>query len=633
VLSALKSIFFSCFFFSFISAQAQTFGELYYEKLPGLQDLRIHLKLARLCSLDSSGISFTRTVYLIDRQANKTIGAGLILDSSKQMRRTNDPCIVSPSGDCYTIFYLHTDIKNSFTGVFGFVTYLGCCRSFQNLSYLDNLEEFDNIAYSVKVPAPSQNIINSNAYFTTDTILHSCINKPFTYNQQAIDPDGDSLVYSLVKAIRYRVSKKNGVVTPIPEPPYTSYLYKSPFDTFPPLGSQVKINSKTGTISGVINETGNFLITVEADEYRNGTLISSHTKDIPIEVYDCSQLPNPNALLADSITDCNSFTQNFLNNSNSLSSYFLWDFGDGTSSTDISPQHTYKDTGTYIVKLISNKGYTCADSAFSRVLIYPVLNAKFTHEDSCSELPVTFYSNSSSTSGLINSYKWIFENADNTFDTINGSSVIQYNFSKGEKSYLVKLEVGNTKGCISTDSEYVNIYTTPSALPVHDTTIAYGYSYQIEPDLSGINGFSNYTWSPTIGLDNPFIANPVINYNQDITYHVSIKSQLNCVRKDSLHITYFKGPDVYVPSAFTPNNDGINDILHIKIVGMKSLDYFIIYNRFGQKVFEEHNENKSGWNGNIKNMPAPKGVYVWQVKATDVNNKPFIKKGTLILIR
>ena len=123
------------------------------------------------------------------------------------MRRTNDPCIVSPSGDCYTIFYLHTDITNSFTGIFGFVTYLGCCRSFQNLSIEDNTEEFTNIAYSIKIPAPSQNINNSNAYFTTDTILHSCLNKSFIYNQQAVDADGDSLVYSFVKAIQYKVSK------------------------------------------------------------------------------------------------------------------------------------------------------------------------------------------------------------------------------------------------------------------------------------------------------------------------------------------------------------------------------------------------------------------------------------------
>ncbi len=549
------------------------------------------------------------------------------------MRKTNDPCIAAPSGDCYTIFYLHADVKNSFTGVFGFVTYLGCCRSFQNLFIKDNSEEFDNIAYSIKIPGPSQNIINSNAYFTTDTILHACVDKPFVYRQQAIDPDGDSIVYSLVKAIQYRVSKKNGDITPIPTAPYPSYFYNSPFDTFPPLGSNVKIDAKTGTISGTVNKTGSFLITEQADEYRNGTLISSHTKDIPIEVYDCTQLSTPTASLPDSINDCNSFTQSFPNNSNSLSSYFLWDFGDGYFSTDIFPQHTYKDTGTYTVKLSSNKGYSCADSTVSKVFIYPTVQSNFIHKDSCSNLPVTFYSNASSSYGLINSYKWILQKDENNIDTINGSESLRYTFLKGEKSYLVKLQVGTTKGCFATDSQYVDVYTTPSPLPVHDTTIAYGYSYQVEPASGDINNFSAYTWSPAVGLDNPFIANPVVNYNQDITYHVSIQSAFHCVRNDSLHIIYFKGPDVYVPSAFTPNNDGLNDVFKIKTVGMKSLDLFIIYNRSGQKVFEEHNQNKYGWNGNINNIPAPKGVYVWEVKATDVNSKPFFKKGTLILIR
>ena len=199
-------------------------------------------------------------------------------------------------------------------------------------------------------------------------------------------------------------------------------------------------------------------------------------------MYDCTQLPTPNAVLPDSINDCSAFTQNFPNNSNSLSSYFLWEFGDGSTSTDIFPQHTYKDTGTYNVKLFINKGYTCADSAFSKVLIYPVLKTDFTHQDSCSDLPVTFYSNSTSTYGVINSYKWIFQTSDNSFDTIIASNAMHYNFSKGEKSYLVKLEVSNTKGCKSSDSQYVNIYSTPLPLPVHDTTIALGYSYQIEPE-------------------------------------------------------------------------------------------------------------------------------------------------------
>ncbi|HEY2725765.1 MAG TPA: hypothetical protein VGI61_01215, partial [Parafilimonas sp.] len=244
----LKGAFVCALLLFFISVQAQTFGELYYEQLSygPPQRLRIHLKLVRLCSLDSSGISFQRTIYIIDRQNNQTISADLSLDSSRQMRRTNDPCIVSPSGDCYTIFYLHTDITNSFTGIFGFVTYLGCCRSFQNLSYEDNTEEFTNIAYSIKIPAPSQKINNSNAYFTTDTILHSCLNKPFIYNQRAVDADGDSLVYSFVKAIQYRVKKQNGeIIERIPIQPYPSYFYNAPFDTFPPLGSQIKIDSKT----------------------------------------------------------------------------------------------------------------------------------------------------------------------------------------------------------------------------------------------------------------------------------------------------------------------------------------------------------------------------------------------------
>jgi gliding motility-associated-like protein len=97
-------------------------------------------------------------------------------------------------------------------------------------------------------------------------------------------------------------------------------------------------------------------------------------------------------------------------------------------------------------------------------------------------------------------------------------------------------------------------------------------------------------------------------------------------------ITVFKGSAVYVPTGFTPNNDGKNDILRPTYIGIRQLDYFRVYNRWGQLIFSTNNTGL-GWDGTIRGQKQQTGTFVWMVKAIDYAGKVYELKGTTTLIR
>lgn len=92
-------------------------------------------------------------------------------------------------------------------------------------------------------------------------------------------------------------------------------------------------------------------------------------------------------------------------------------------------------------------------------------------------------------------------------------------------------------------------------------------------------------------------------------------------------------PIVYVPTAFTPNNDGLNDVFRIKIIGEISVNHLKIYNRWGQFVYDDPNLNRH-WNGKLKGIELPVGVYIWILDGFDTYfKKPFAQKGLITLLR
>jgi len=87
----------------------------------------------------------------------------------------------------------------------------------------------------------------------------------------------------------------------------------------------------------------------------------------------------------------------------------------------------------------------------------------------------------------------------------------------------------------------------------------------------------------------------------------------------------------FVPNTFSPNGDGINDVLYVRGIKMESI-YFAVYNRWGEKVFETNDKNK-GWDGNYKGRPADNGVFGWYLKVKCYDGQEHFKKGNVTLIR
>ncbi len=146
-------------------------------------------------------------------------------------------------------------------------------------------------------------------------------------------------------------------------------------------------------------------------------------------------------------------------------------------------------------------------------------------------------------------------------------------------------------------------------------------------------GAQYYLWSPSTGLNDPNISNPVALLTESQRYILQVQSAAGCKAQDSINVTVYKvKPDLYVPNAFTPNGDGDNDIFRPVPIGIKTLNYFKVYNRLGQLIYST-NVQEQGWDGTFKGQPQDPGVFVWIAEAIDYLGNKIFKKGSVTLIR
>lgn len=191
----------------------------------------------------------------------------------------------------------------------------------------------------------------------------------------------------------------------------------------------------------------------------------------------------------------------------------------------------------------------------------------------------------------------------------------------------------DTRGCPKpgTDTVIVNVLPAIHPFAGNDTAVVIGQPLQLHA-----SGGILYNWSPAIGLSDPNAADPVGLYNTSssgIRYRVIVQNEAGCTDSAFLQVkVYGTLPTVFVPTAFTPNGDGINDILRPVAAGMSQIVFFRIYTRWGELVYSG-TQNRIGWDGRINGRIQSTNVYVWQVKAVDYLGQDFFKTGTATLIR
>ena len=165
-----------------------------------------------------------------------------------------------------------------------------------------------------------------------------------------------------------------------------------------------------------------------------------------------------------------------------------------------------------------------------------------------------------------------------------------------------------------------------------DTTISINEPLQLNAADLDNAGFSSFVWSPIGGLSRPDIKSPTAVLDKDITYYLIATTLEGCSAKDTINIKINYNSEIFVPNAFTPNNDSYNDILKPKLIGIRGLKYFSVYNRYGQLVYKTTTTN-TGWDGRVKGTPQNTDTFVWIVEAVDFKGRVLFKKGTTILIR
>ncbi len=182
-------------------------------------------------------------------------------------------------------------------------------------------------------------------------------------------------------------------------------------------------------------------------------------------------------------------------------------------------------------------------------------------------------------------------------------------------------------GCLDTINFTAIVHPAALIYIPDSVTIYAGETYQITPQTNCVN----FVWSPLSGLNDGYISNPLASPVISTKYVVNASTEWGCIIKDSIEIYVDDGSLITLPNAFSPGN-GPNSEFKIIKRGVVNLNYFRIFNRWGNLVFQTTDIDK-GWDGEYNGTPQPTGVFVYQVQAVTSDGKIFEKHGNVTLIR
>jgi gliding motility-associated-like protein len=186
--------------------------------------------------------------------------------------------------------------------------------------------------------------------------------------------------------------------------------------------------------------------------------------------------------------------------------------------------------------------------------------------------------------------------------------------------------VSNGNNCTDTAAVTLNVLKKPTANAGPDKIVVRGQPVLLE----GIAGGSDisYSWLPPTYLDNPLLLQPTARPLNEMTYTLRVVSEAGCgIATDDLRVTIFQ--DIYIPSAFSPNKDGLNDTWRINALAAIPNAKVTVYNRYGKVIFETTGNSKQ-WDGTYKGRPQPTGAYTYLV---ELNNGRPLMKGTVMIVR
>jgi len=375
-------------------------------------------------------------------------------------------------------------------------------------------------------------------------------------------------------------------------------------------------NGNTNPITHVFPQSGTHNVTLVLTSPQGCKDTFTYTATLAVDI---------NYTIADSAINCNTtkLTANFA--SGNTANQFQWFFDDDSTGTGNPIIHTFPTSGQHNVTVIATSVPGCADT-FTHVATM-VINIDYGISDSvldCKSAKFTATYNAGDTAAK---YYWFFSNSNVSIDSIN--PVIHTFENSG--SNVADLVIVNTEGCKDT---FDHRFTINYQLIPEFTWVP------LTPELDKPTIFVNlspaaavyYNWDFGDGTTST-LRNPTKLYEASGHYKVCLTaSDTNgCPGIVCKFIDAIRSKAVDVPKAFSPNGDGVNDLLYVRGIGIKQL-MFRVYNRWGNVVFET-DDMKQGWDGTYKGQSQSDDVYAYVVEVTYVDNTTEQKQGNVTMLR
>ncbi|MFC2101529.1 PKD domain-containing protein [Bacteroidota bacterium] len=256
-----------------------------------------------------------------------------------------------------------------------------------------------------------------------------------------------------------------------------------------------------------------------------------------------------------------------------------------------------------------------------------LINADFGYtRKNCIGDSVPFNYSSTINQNTITNWTWDFGDGS---PTVTNTQNPEYVYNKSG-NYYTTLIVSSTDGCPDSITKLVEVFLTPKVnfttnYPCGPNTFHDTIYFDNEVQLEVGQGYNHYLWHTGDSSYSILVAD-------EGWYEVTIDNGETCYTSDSVMMLYCNVP-LKMPNAFTPNNDGLNDLFR-PVTQVEKITTFnmLIFNLRGETIFQTQ-DSFQGWDGTIKGKPAPLGVYVYTVTYGNPSGLTTFLKGTLTLVR
>ncbi len=470
---------------------------------------------------------------------------------------STDPCFIAPSGVCVeeAIYQTVVTLPVSPTGYI--FAYQRCCRNNSIINILDP----GNTGTTYYETVPVQDSCNNSPRYTNFPPIALCINQPLVFDHSATDPDGDSLVYYICSPY-IGADAFNSQPQITSAPPFNPITFIPPFTALDPISGAppLAIDPVTGILTLTPTQLGQFVVGICCDEYRNGVLIGTHTRDFQFNVTNCP--PTPTLQFSSGTIEGGIFTPDSVFTEGCEQGVFIFSRQDTSSADTI-----------FIIK----GGNAIEGSDYD-----PIVNTLI--------IPQGVFADS-----II-----ITANADG-LDEGTDTLILSMSFTNPCDTGLITLF----------RKLYIQDYIPIVAIMDGDTTLCPGgIPPLLNPIVTGGFGNYHYTWYPT--GDTTATSNATMGTTT--VYYVNIED--DCEKAGtSTPVTIVIQCPIIIPNVITANDDGLNDIFFIQNIEQYPENEVWFYNRWGTLLHYEKSY-KNDWKPDVVD-----GVYFYVVD--DKVNEPF----------